>query len=675
MPTNEWKSQWNSFNSLKVLKHLEYWKEIPNGKIPGPVLVSIDPMNACNMKCPHCFDEHQEITMFDFTKKKIKDVNVGDNVFGVNKDGRLVSNKVLKKYDNGPSTEMYKITFEDDEEITCSPEHRIWHSRGRWKKASEFKIGDYVEKHFRDIRPELNDIDYKQGYISGMGSGDGCFWMSKNRQSPATGRFRLAILDKEPMDYFGKCCNALDIKWHWGKHKYNGHKDYKKDTKYEIDALWITDDINAKKVKTLMDKSDGSLSFIYGWIAGFFDAEGSGKVISFAQKKSKQRKTLMNFLTKVGFSYKISGDKNIRLRMNSYDRFNFFLDFKPKIKRKMKYLFDIELKNKTLIKNIEKISGAFHKYDIETETHNYLVRGVLVHNCNAVEALHSDKMSIETIDQLIKTLTLWNTKAVCIGGGGESLLNNNTHYLINELNKNNIKIGIVTNGLLLDKYTEEAKKCEWIGISVDAATPETFAKMKGIDGSNFYKVLNNIDSLAEKNITEVGYKYLIHPNNYNEIYESAKIAKDIGCNLIHIRPGGNPWFQDIGYEFTDEMIDEALKQMERAQNLNSSNFKVYGITHKFNKTWAAAKSFKECWGAYTACFVAPNGTVGLCCDRRGDSTLSLGSIYDPSCWGSQKHIDMVKSINTQECPRCTLSHINEVFENVIIEDKMGCDFI
>ncbi len=44
-------------------------------------------------------------------------------------------------------------------------------------------------------------------------------------------------------------------------------------------------------------------------------------------------------------------------------------------------------------------------------------------------------------------------------------------------------------------------------------------------------------------------------------------------------------------------------------------------------------------------------------------------------WGSQKHIDLVSDVNVRKCPRCTYSHINEIFENVIIKDNMGYYFI
>jgi len=110
-----------------------------------------------------------------------------------------------------------------------------------------------------------------------------------------------------------------------------------------------------------------------------------------------------------------------------------------------------------------------------------------------------------------------------------------------------------------------------------------------------------------------------------------------------------------------------------------NNFKVYGVIHKFSDTWSPKKSFKKCYGNYyTTCYISSSAKIGLCCDLRGNPDMELCSIYDYNNvdlgWGSAKHKAIVDRINIEQCPRCTLTHINEIFENVILQDKMMCDF-
>ena len=301
-------------------------------------------------------------------------------------------------------------------------------------------------------------------------------------------------------------------------------------------------------------------------------------------------------------------------------------------------------------------------------------------HCNAKEKLEDkDIMSKDIMDKIIKLLSDWQTKTVCVGGGGESSLNKNLGYLYKCLNDNNIKIGMVTNAANINNLIECAKFCEWIGVSIDASTEETFRKMKGVD-NQFDNVIDNVKQLISLNGPEITYKYLLHPDNIDDVYGAIKMAKTMGCVSIHIRPGGYAWFEDPKdnkFIFTDAQIERVINDIDNARELfEDKNFKVFGITHKFTNDWSAKHNFKKCNAIFTNCVIYSNGEIGLCCDRRGDDNLTLGhidNIYE--VWGSEKHLRMIDNINVSKCTRCTYSHINEIFENVILNDKMKCDFI
>ena len=47
--------RWNPFNSYKLLAHVHRWSQIKRGRsIPPPILITIDPTNACNFACEWC---------------------------------------------------------------------------------------------------------------------------------------------------------------------------------------------------------------------------------------------------------------------------------------------------------------------------------------------------------------------------------------------------------------------------------------------------------------------------------------------------------------------------------------------------------------------------------------------------------------------------------------------
>ena len=331
--------------------------------------------------------------------------------------------------------------------------------------------------------------------------------------------------------------------------------------------------------------------------------------------------------------------------------------------------------------------------------------------CNSDSVLknRTGRISRKGFEELATGLSDWKgsedwqkgVEAVCIAGGGEPLLNPDTGYFIELLREKGIEVGVVTNGLNIDKYIPQLAECSWVGVSVDAGTSETYTKLKGLDGHS--KVCENIRKLsayAKENTCRLGsetlgsgvsYKYLLYNGNSKEVARAAGIAKDIGCRSFHMRPAGIPW--DKLAEGEAFALDKSVKkhlfaELENARQLEDKTFGVYGITHKFTEDLTIANYFQSCFAIFmTAVFAPPavsdeNGlfSVGLCCDRRGDSSLEFGKDFTgfdqfSSLWGSETHWNMHDRINLSKCPRCTYQPHNQIFEHVIRKDNMTYKFI
>jgi len=311
------------------------------------------------------------------------------------------------------------------------------------------------------------------------------------------------------------------------------------------------------------------------------------------------------------------------------------------------------------------------------------------------------KLDLKAITTITNFIHKWGVQAICIGGGGESLVNPHTSDLIHQCTKKGIESGVVTNGLSIHKHIEALSKCTWLGVSVDCATKETFKTLKGIDG--LHKVLSNVAYLIEyatKNNTQLGrnlpaygisFKYLVHKDNVNEILDATKIAKDIGCKNIHFRPATIPWSKRAENEtsyFSEKDIGMFNKQISKALELDDENFNVYGVTHKFGNYFEPDNNFYKCWAIFmTAVFAPPIvPTEGgfsfiLCCDRRGDPKLEVFTSITTTqnildFWGSEDHWGIHKNIKVNsECPRCTYRPHNEIYETVILKDSMTYKFI
>lgn len=335
--------------------------------------------------------------------------------------------------------------------------------------------------------------------------------------------------------------------------------------------------------------------------------------------------------------------------------------------------------------------------------------------CNAHSILTQNKRKIdeETLIKIAKFLPefkgswYWGVEAVCIAGGGEPLLNPATSKFIDTAyeysqkvrhDEEKLEIGVVTNGLNINKHLNSLVNCTWVGVSVDSGTPETFKRLKGRDG--FKKVIKNIESLtnyANQRVNPlvmpgqgpgVSYKYLLYPDNVSDVYEAAKIAKKIGCKNLHIRPFGTPWDQ-IGKKSSKEFsygdIELFKEQILKARELEDETFRVFGVTHKFDGDFRKSNEFSQCYAIFqTGVFMPPTSNsgkfnFGLCCDRRGDSKLTLYDLKDckevESFWGGEKHWEMFDNIKPSACPRCTYQPHNKQFAGVLKKDNLTYKFI
>lgn len=277
-------------------------------------------------------------------------------------------------------------------------------------------------------------------------------------------------------------------------------------------------------------------------------------------------------------------------------------------------------------------------------------------------------------------------EAVCIAGGGEPLSNPATQDFIYRVSEHGIKAGLITNGINLHKF--DISPLEWLGVSVDAGTRDTYKKLKG--GDYFDQVIDNIKmaTQVEGQISKPGkahgvsYKFVMNPDNINDIYIAAKLSKDIGCRAFHLRPYGIP-YKGQGKPFNDSDLVRFREQLTLSRELEDDNFQVYGITHKFGENFEKLNDFKKCHAvAFSTTFQAPTTkgkgfNITLCCDRRGDPKVSLEDITTQDLkkfWGSEKHLKIMDDIDPKKCPRCTRGPHNQLYEKAITEDNLGYEF-
>lgn len=300
--------------------------------------------------------------------------------------------------------------------------------------------------------------------------------------------------------------------------------------------------------------------------------------------------------------------------------------------------------------------------------------------CNADFVLNKHKgamLSPKYLDELADFLFDWRVKGACLGGGGEALCNPHTGAFIEKLYNYDIGVGIVSNGILIDQHSQ-LKYLDWIGVSVDAATPDTWGLVHGAKPSLFFKVMDNMRMLMENGV-HITYKYLVRPESVHEVYDAITKSYQIGVRNFHIRPGANPWFEDVKKEFfTDDDVKSVKGQLAAAKK-DFPKMNIVGVFDKVGSHWQVEHPFKTCHAVLATCVFQANKKIGFCCDNRGNPKLEIGPHDNPrdlmKFWGSKAHYDLICSTCVDSCSRCTFAIFNAYFEQAVLEDGFFLDFI
>jgi len=293
--------------------------------------------------------------------------------------------------------------------------------------------------------------------------------------------------------------------------------------------------------------------------------------------------------------------------------------------------------------------------------------------------------------KLAEFYAAWGVQSTCIAGGGEPLCNSEVPAMVARCAELGVEVGMITNGVLLTHCVREVlvESARFCGVSFDGATNETYRRMRGVD--HFDCVLANVASLCEarskaRSRLDVNLKYLIHPWNYRELLGVARIAKDIGCNGVHIRPVGldnvpgapNP-MAEPGFDHA-RYASEVNALIEQAWELEDDTFRVYAVRHKFGANLQRVIRFDACRCTPLAAVFGADGWVHLCFNMRGRDGYRLCE-HTPEPrevlqhWGSDRHRDMVRAIDPQRCIRCAFTRYNEVIQHCVLSDDMFCNFL
>ncbi|OIO34213.1 MAG: hypothetical protein AUJ70_01590 [Candidatus Omnitrophica bacterium CG1_02_40_15] len=239
---------------------------------------------------------------------------------------------------------------------------------------------------------------------------------------------------------------------------------------------------------------------------------------------------------------------------------------------------------------------------------------------------------------------------------GEPLVNPATTEAMQKAIDYGFEVGLVTNGILLtDKVRQVIVKGKFIQISLNAATPETFSRDSHVTANIFYKTVDNVKKLVKlkremRTNLEIGLSFVITTENYKEIPEFVRLAKELEVDYARLRaPEGS-----ITGTISNVQWKEIDAYLEELKKLEDSSFKIL-LTDATEKG-VFTPDFKFCPAHSLLGFIGPDHNIYPCTHVEHRAHRSFGSLKIASfqdIWGSQARKKFIQEFNPQEmCPSC-----------------------
>ena len=258
-------------------------------------------------------------------------------------------------------------------------------------------------------------------------------------------------------------------------------------------------------------------------------------------------------------------------------------------------------------------------------------------------------------------------EAIQFTGGGEPTVHPD-HLKIFEYAQKHFKTGLISNGFYLKDW-DIYNKFDWIRISLDAACSETYQKIRKHSG--FYTVVSNINDFSREYKGTLGVGFVVAKDNYNELYEAAKLAKDIGADYIRYGAIMSNSGTDLYSHGIEIPIEESITAASR--DYADNKFKIHDLfTSRLIDLRSGSPDYDFCGYQYFTVYIGGDQKVYRCCTtsytRHGDvGDLSKQRFFD---WA----VNAKRDFNAKSCSVCQFNDKNRVI-NYLLSQPDHVEFV
>jgi len=263
-------------------------------------------------------------------------------------------------------------------------------------------------------------------------------------------------------------------------------------------------------------------------------------------------------------------------------------------------------------------------------------------------------------------------KSIMYAGEGEPFLHKDIADIVNYTKASGIDVAITTNGVLFKKEMADSilASTEWMKISINGATRQTYAKIHCCREEDFDKMRANLEYAVKLKKTKgykctIGMQLLLLPDNAHEAVMLAELARDMEMDYLVIKPysqhpqSKTKVYSKIKYSDYEYLQDEFKK-------LNTDDFRIIFRVNTMKKWDNASKDYKKCLALPFWSYIDAGGDVWGCSVYLGNERFLYGNINNQTfseIWESQKRKASLEWVEEELDPcncriNCRMDEIN-----------------
>ena len=268
---------------------------------------------------------------------------------------------------------------------------------------------------------------------------------------------------------------------------------------------------------------------------------------------------------------------------------------------------------------------------------------------------HKSKMLTEDIlIKLVKDMKSCGVKSILLAGEGEPTANKAIVPMIQQAQKSGLDIALNSNAVLLDRSMalDILPGLTWARFTMQSANKDIYHKIHKGSVNDYATVIENLERVVKikkdhKLQVTLGIQQILINENYNTIYDTAKLAREIGMDYFVIKRFSK--HPKNSYDVPEDLYLNAVDQLRKIDALSNDNFSAITRWNNFEKD--PNRQYENCLGISFITQVLADGGIYPCSQFFYDENYCYGNLYKNTfkeifCSTKKKDIQRHISITT-----------------------------